>query len=389
VSSSISISEIRHRDAAAFIGCFFGVGLALVIAVGAVNLAVDPSRVFGLSLRDEGQLATMLADGSAAIVDPIVNLHVVRRELLNRSKALPQVMVFGSSRSWELSQDMFPGRRFFNGGTSSATLDDYIAMWGLLEPLPLKPELVIFEADPWIFNRANPPLTHCMKLADEFRLSAAALGGVSVSGCLGRLPYGELFSLPRLTTSMIFLQWLHADRGCGGICPVPPDADMPARGDLWHPDGSLNHYRIETAQAVDAFAREQGETSPRFKFFERMKSIDTRMVDDWRKLLAHIQASRVSVMIYLSPFHPGYLAGIAGHEAGDIELLDEVEATLRRIAGAFFVPVVGSYRPNVAGCGSEEFYDSIHVHPSCIKRLLANRGGSAVSGRIDVRAPAE
>jgi len=389
VSSSISISETRRRGAAGFVGCFFGVGLALVGAVGVVNLVVDPSHLFGLSLRYERQLATVLADGSGAIVDPSLNIHVVRRDLLERLKAPPQAVVFGSSRSWELSQDMFPGRRFLNAGANSATLDDYIAMWGLLEPVRAKPEMVIFEADPWIFNRANPPVSHCMKLADEFRVAAAAVGGVSVSGCFGSPPYREVFSLPRLMTSLVFLQWLHDGRGCGGICPVPPGADIPARGDLWHPDGSVNHFRIDTVQAVAAFARDQGETSPRFKFFDGMKGIDARMVEDWRKLLAHIQASGVSPMIYLSPFHPAYLAGIARHEPHDLDLLGEVEATLRRIAADLSIPVVGSYRPDLAGCGAEDFYDSIHIHPACIKRILAGRGGIAASRRVAAPAAAE
>jgi hypothetical protein len=188
---------------------------------------------------------------------------------------------------------------------------------------------------------------------------------------------------------MNFLIWLHDGRDCGGICPVPPGAKIPARGDLWHPDGSLNHFRIEPAQAVAAFAHDQGESSPRFKFFDGMKDIDVRMVEDWRKLLVHVQASGVSAMIYLSPFHRAYLAGIARHQAHDLYLLREVEATLRRVAGELSVPVVGSYQPDLAGCGDEEFYDSIHVHPSCIRRILANRSGMAASGRGAASAPAE
>jgi hypothetical protein len=272
---------------------------------------------------------------------------------------------------------MFPGRRFLNSGTSSATLDDYVTLWGMLESARARPEMVIFETDPWIFNRANPPLSHCTQLAAEFRHAETALGGVSVHGCLASPPYRQLLSLPNLVRSLTFLQWLHDPHGCGGICPVRPQADIPPRGDLWHPDGSLNHYRIEPAEAVTAFARGQGEGSPRFKFFDGMAGLDGRMVSDWRNLLMQVRSGGTAVLIYLSPFHPAYLAGIAGHRAGDLVLLDEVESVLRRTAEELAIPVVGSYRPDRAPCRPDEFYDSIHIHPSCIARILLGAGAGA------------
>jgi hypothetical protein len=371
VSSSISTFDAARRGDALFIGCFFGCAVAIAAAVAATNLVVDPSHRFGFSLAEEGQLATVLADGSAAIVEPSLNIHVVRRELLDRM-APPQVLVLGSSRSWELGARMFPNRRFLNSGTNSATLDDYIAMWGLVQSMRAAPELLVLEADPWIFNRANPPVPHCVQLAAEFRRAATTLGGVSVGGCLAGPPYRELLSLPGLMTSVTFLQWLHDPHGCGGICAVPPQADMPPRGDLWHPDGSLNHFRVGPAEAVIAFARGQGEASPRFKFFDGMAGVDGRMVSDWRNLLMQVRSSGTAVLIYLSPFHPAYLAGIAGHRRGDLVLLDEVETVLRRMAEELGIPVVGSYRPDRVPCRLDEFYDSIHIHPSCIARILAS-----------------
>lgn len=377
MSSFTSTSDIYRHRPAGFVGCLLGSFLAVLIVIGFTNLIVDPSQVFGVSLGDEQHLAEILTHGDDAVVDPSLNMHVVKRELLDRSKSPPQVVAFGSSRVWELSQKMFPNQRFLNAGTNSATLDDYIAMWGLFETGRPKPQTLILEADPWIFNRANPPLTHCMKLAAQFKATAAALGGVSVRRCLDGPPYRKLFSLSSFITSLRFLQWEHDGVGCRGICPVPSDAAMPARSDLWHPDGSMNHFRIEPADSVTAFARDQGETSPRFKFFDGMTVIDTRIVEDWRKLLLRMKANGVSVVVYLSPFHPAYLAAIASHEPHDIELLDEVEATMRRVAQEADIPVIGSYRPDRARCAADEFYDSIHIHPSCIERILATGWGKA------------
>ena len=373
MSSFTSTSDGAGRKAAGFVVCLLGSFLAVLTVVGAVNLTVDPSEEFGASLSDEKFLAEILVHGDDAMVDPSLNMHVVRRDLLDRLVSPPQIVSFGSSRVWELSQLMFPARRFLNAGANSATLDDYIAMWGLFETGRPKPETLILEADPWIFNRANPPLTHCMKLADEFKATEAMLGGVSVRRCLDSPPYRQLFSMNGLMIALRFLKWEHDAAGCAGICAVPSDSAMPARGDLWHPDGSLNHFRIEPVESVTAFARDQGETSPRFKFFDGMTALDARMVEDWRKLLSRMKASGVSVVIYLSPFNPAYLAGIAGHEPHDLELLDQVEATMRRVAQETGIPVIGSYRPDRTHCGEDEFYDSIHIHPSCIERILAGQ----------------
>jgi hypothetical protein len=370
VNSSISTFESEKITAKHFVWVFFLFFLAFLSVVGGINLVVDPSNQFGLTLRQEKNLSNVLLSGKAAIVEENLNIHAVRRNLLDGLKDPPEALVFGSSRTWDVTQKMFGDRRFLNAGTNSATIDDYVALWGLFESGRPKPKLVLLGADPWIFNRANLPLTHCMKLASEFKVAARALGGISVDRCLGSPRYRELFSLNRLMTSVRYLQFRHSGPKCV-ICIVSTKQDMPARGDFWHVDGSLNHFHSLPPAPVAEAARSQGMTSPRFKFFEGMDEINARLVTDWRNLLRLIESRGTKIVIYLSPFHPAYIAGIASHLPKDIKLLKDVEARIRNVASDLGISVIGSYMPKSVQCGIDEYYDAIHIKPSCIARILS------------------
>ncbi len=352
-----------------FTGCFlaaFGVSL---LVVGALNAAFDPNHSFGLSLDSESKLAVLLLSGKDVATARTLNMHVVRRDQLEDGRARPDVVVLGSSRAWELGQWLFPGQHLLNAGTGSATIADYLAMWGLFEErtgnLPLT---LVLGADPWIFNRQQAPEQYCRQLSAEFTRIKRALGGATIDDCARFVRYSDLLSLTRLETSFRSEYFLRFDAGMCAHFVTTPVAEVPVgRGcDLWHPDGSMNHFSLMSAEALAAFARGQGR-SGRFKFFDGMTEIDNGLLADFRNLLAHIQKRGVRVVIYLSPFDPDYIAGIRESHPDDLDLLASVEIAIRRVAADLSISVYGSYWPDRVPCRSDEYYE-LDPHPADLHR---------------------
>jgi hypothetical protein len=357
---------------------------ATLFAVGALNAALDPNHSFGLSLASEGRMAGYLVAGEDVATGRTLNMHVVHKYQLNESAKAPDVVVLGSSRVWELGQWLFPGRRLLNAGTGSATLADYIAMWGLFEDAEDKsPKTLVLGADPWIFNRQHPSEQQCRQLADEFARTERAMGGASIDECARFVRYRDLFSLTRLRTAVQSEYFLRFVAGmCGHLVPAPATSIPVGRGcDLWHADGSMNHFAVMSEAALEAFTREQG-VSGRFKFFDGMTAIDPALVADFRHLIAHIQQKGVRVVVYLSPFNPSYIQGIRESHPNDLQLLAEIESTIRQLAADLSAPVYGSYWPDSVPCRSDEYYDSIHAQPSCIEKITV--GGVYRKYKVEV-----
>lgn len=354
---------------------FFGSFLGVMILVGGVNLAVDPSQEFGLQLRNEERLAAVLSEGKTAITAKIMNMHVVRRFLLEKG-GKPDVVVLGSSRVWELGQWLFPSQKFLNFGTGSATLADYVSLWGMLDHPSWRPKEIIIGADPWIFNRYQRAESHCKKLSAEFQHAADVIEGMTVQDCRDWPRYRDLFSLRRLQTSWQFVNhiWLNVS-GCRDIQKLDEGAPVPSGCDVWHADGTMNHFHLDSAEAVAEGARTKMLNEQRFKFFDSMVELDAGRIHEWRQLLRSIKAGGVKVAIFLSPFHPAYLKAVAERIPGDLELLKQSEATIRAVAADLSIPVYGGYQLEKTPCRADEFYDSIHIYPSCMDKI----GGPSVN----------
>src|ERR1700682_299289 len=108
---------------------------------------------------------------------------------------VPNTLVWGTSRSSELTTRMFPGRSFFNQALPGGSILDYIAMYGLFKQYGVTPRTVLISLDPWTFyaqvrralkGRAHnvPAFSEGLRVPPSFegsyRNGIEALGAVSL-----------------------------------------------------------------------------------------------------------------------------------------------------------------------------------------------------------------
>jgi hypothetical protein len=96
----------------------------------------------------------------------------------------PRVIAFGSSRVMEVSTALagVPPGQFYNAGMSAATVEDFIALWSILERQGKRPDAAWFSVDAWVLNEAKEEV-RWLAWADEV---SGFLARAGVGSGLGR-----------------------------------------------------------------------------------------------------------------------------------------------------------------------------------------------------------
>jgi hypothetical protein len=300
----------------------------------------------------------------------------------------PRVVTFGSSRVMEISTALAgvaPGA-FYNAGMSAATVEDFIALWSILERQGKRPDAAWFSVDAWALNEAKEEV-RWLAWADEvsgFLVRAGA--GASVGGPVPEALFlwyraKELVSWTVLRTSATDVRRLVAGRRRHGAevqqaleGSIVAEAGLGPRRGL-RADGSIV-YEAEYRDLPAARTREEairyvtnGRTGlegfrPNTERAARLELLWTRM-----------RAAGVRVVVWLPPYHPDAWRLIQADPAR-ARALAEVRSLVERAAtrtGARFTDLSD---PASIGCGEADFYDAIHARPACLRRLIARATAS-------------
>ena len=93
---------------------------------------------------------------------------------------------------------------------------------------------------------------------------------------------------------------------------------------------------------------------------------DKRSIDAYRSLLRWIMAEKVEPILLLIPYHQNVWKST---ENKTTRALKATEQIARQLANELGLKVIGAYDPDIAGCLSTEFYDSMHAKNECLSKL--------------------
>ena len=300
----------------------------------------------------------------------------------------PRLVAFGSSRVMEISTDLAgvaPGA-FYNAGMSAATVEDFIALWSILERQGKRPDIAWFSVDAWTLNAAKEEV-RWLAWADEVSGFLARAGtGAAVGGPVPEALFlwyraKELLSWTVLTTSAADVRRLVEGRRRHGIevqqalegAIVSEAALGPRRG--LRADGSIV-YEAEYRNLPESRTREEairyvtnGRTG--LEGFRPNAERAARLELLWSQM----RASGVRVVAWLPPYHPEAWRLIQADPARAAALA-EARTLIERAAARSGARFSDFSDPASIGCGEADFYDAIHARPPCLRRLLARATGS-------------
>jgi hypothetical protein len=331
------------------------------------NAAVDPSNLFG-SDELEREVSKALLKGESVANLRNYDERMLQKYYVQGLGSAPDVIIIGSSRSLQLREISFDGKRVFNSGVSGASLEDYMAIWQLYLANQITPDYLVLGIDPWIFNRKNTQV-RWKSLAQEFNDISLSLGldveqhaDISVS----KSKLQTIFSLAYLKESI---------RVFFAINKTLNPTEYFITDVLDHPlgvkldDGSVVsplNRRDPDQHLVSADAARFASAGSAYSM-EGYWRIDPVLRNSFEVFLDALGSSDIKVIILLPPYHPLAYDGMIQN---GYAIVGAVEEYIRDAAQRRGMVLTGSYDPRSVGCDITEFTDGMHPKEACIKRLI-------------------
>ncbi|HJR03916.1 MAG TPA: hypothetical protein VKA83_19915 [Methylomirabilota bacterium] len=352
------------------------VSIALVIAVNGAAL-LDRSR------QDERirTAAAALQPGLAMVFDGFVDERRFQKARLAVIPP-PRLTTFGSSRVREVSTDLVHARpgAFYNLGMSAAMVEDYIALWSLIEARGIRPRVAVFAVDAWVFNASHEQRLWRALAPEVSRFLDGAAGDLSgrwrpLQGALaGWDQIKEMVSFTALQASLRDLERTIARR------KRPGDDLLRALGGAVVPEET-----IEGRHAIRADGSVIRPVSPRDPTPADVREAVLRHVaagpyglENFRwnpdaaaaldRLWRDMRARGVELVVYAPPYHPAAWEALR-RDRRYRAALDASAAGLARLARAVGARFLDASDPAVVPCPEAEFYDMQHTTPACLARL--------------------
>lgn len=333
------IAEAPAGSAAGFLGLLAAAALACLLLVGLFNYVINPAGVFAPSV-----VPALLWNPRG---EKLVLLSAVRQP--------PQLLVLGSSRVMKLAPrdlERETGLVAFNGGVSSAAIEDDVAMLHFAmesRRLPLK--LVILGIEPESFATSQPSnwwmWPPAVTRALPWRMRVVAL--------LTR--YQKLFSASYLRLSLDQVYLVASGR-------------RPSPAQRLDPDGLVHWLDREEDMAHGNRGFDSRLAAHVRDFGTPFMTDSTFSEERWREfgeMLARTRTAGVQTIVFMTPVHPELMARLPrGYAAWHAEVARRARSMSLR-HGADFRDFTD---PSSFGGLSDDFFDGVHYDDRNAVRLV-------------------
>ncbi len=347
-----------------YLNCYFILTITGIFTVASTNYFVDPAQIFSVGNYEQGVADILLSGNNVANVSNY-DERLMQKAYVNNLKRRNDVIVLGSSRSMELRSHLFPGMSFFNHGVSGASLEDYLAIYELYEQREFKPSIVVLGLDPWILNqyhgqnRWKSLRREYLSIVNRLNINADLIKSDDES-----IKLMELITWPYFKESIRKLLWnrnqgkyyatLDKLNDCGEILK----------------DGSRVYdlkFRTKSAANIKALAIScvSGDSIYSLKNF---MCLDKNAMKSLEKFVGYLQDENIRVIFYLPPYHPYVYKFML--ESKKHKNIFETENYFKKLADNKGITILGSYNPENACCGVDDFFDGMHPKESCINSIF-------------------
>jgi hypothetical protein len=367
-----------------------------LVIVMSINVLVDSAFVFN---SQSDKIARVLVSGKNARIKFIPSRlgslqSAVLEERLRKNDTIPyDIMVFGTSRSAEISRNLFPHQTFFNCANPGGNILDYIALYGLYKRKRMLPTHLIISLDPWSFHSRKPvtsektilyvtdtslSLLPDKDLNDDYDSGLGFLGLKESKSVLKQeLPFflkhgqdlldlnyfqnnlGSVFDKKVMETDMEYLHSYFIIRSDGGFTLTNQD-----KVDSIYVEGKSNQF-IQGHRT--SFFVSSDTNGMYWHYFER--------------LLAKLTEDGVTTVIFISPVNPIVYDSLSPTSGASIE--EKANSFCRKNG----ILLIGSFNPHKYGLDrvSNFFSDPYHPVKSVVENIFYNHREELKNLGIDLQ----
>ncbi len=413
----------------------------ILFLVMAANYVLDPARLFSgkavkevhvelrerlkVELKEEPideyvlGIADYLLNGLNVAGAANYDGRLLQKYCIIGSKQQKDVIVLGSSRSWDVNSKIFPKKIFFNHGVSAATMEDLFAIFNIYEEREEIPPVIIVGVDPWVFQRHNK--IRWKSIGKDYEAMAKKLEEFSktVKAHRNKSPflnkfdfiffwegiffekYFQLVSFSYFQSSLEEFVKLARERriyeiignrsasgvhgnsdapvqtrlnvGSGSQSRYSPTQEIEGQQDIILTDGSLNFPRSAKTRPAQEILQEikavisQGSESNMGSSYEKMDPALKRQFEDF---VEYLRDRKIRVVFFLPPFHPFFYDYMLKSQKFDGVM--EVENYIRGFAREEGIDVVGSYDPRKCSLTQDDFMDYFHAKRDRVERIFGS-----------------
>lgn len=331
-----------------------------LILIGMINYGIDPD--YQLSRAYIKPLVNALKEGKN-IVGPVnLNSRVLKKEWLKEME-VPDVLVLGSSRTLNLSHEIFSGKTFFNASVTNGSVEDMFGFLAIYIEKNQIPGEIIICADQWLFgDRFNDQ--PWLELRNEIFLFENAAGIKGMSRWQMENDYlkdriAKLFSA-RYALRALRLRgkseafWVSDSLFSNKMMILPDGArklpDKIENTSLWESEELALQYCYSS---VD----------------ENFSDVQTKKINHFGKMLQYLKNQGCRVKVFVPPYHPKafeYYKKSPGYEG-----IFKAEKAVVELAAQNNFTVIGTTDPIQLSLTGTDFYDGVHLKKEALSRLFS------------------
>ncbi len=350
-----------------------------LLCVGGISYCADPGEIFHDNSLQIAQILRKPQNVALRLIPTNWSgIQIERVKQFQKDQNTPNTVVWGSSRTAEMTSDFVASQPFFNNVLPGANIMDLVALLGLYKQENSLPQTIILGIDPMLFypTKANGDFfvrdtnrTHILRprqgLETYCQIGLAMLD--TSFPPLPPLPRPFFYKLKMLLMPDYFQTSLRSI----GKKPVIALQEGEKEGYfVLRKDGGYSLSQVENIHDAQVAARAD-------RFFKA--SNGTFFCDDclkneyyklFKTLLLYLsQQEKREVILFFSPIHPAAYLKFGNQEKALLE------TETKRFADSLQISYMGSYNPFVLGLDqkSKVFIDEMHLSREGFRLLVSRR----------------
>lgn len=351
----LSISNFNMKK---FIIKTFVFAIVVLTLLISVNYWGDAARIFHTGY--ERNIANIIYSGKNATNISNHDQRILQKELINKIKSNPDILILGSSRTMLINSSYFENKKLINNSVSGASIEDIIAIYQVYKTKNVLPKKIILGIDPWFFNENNG-LTAWSSLKKEYY----SFFNKTIDEEVLNNKTQQLFSFSYFQSSLSNLPAVVL----GKSNPIP-SSEIYNKTNTKITDGSLTYsekHRNLSIEDVNNIAKKY-ITDGIFSI-ENFDIMSPKIFNEFNDLCKEIKANNIQLSFFLAPYHPLVYAKIKE----DYKIVLEVESKIVKYAHQNNIKILGSFNPVKIEIGNFGFYDGMHCKEKTIQKILKVR----------------
>ena len=342
--------------------------LPLLFIVVGINYFIDPENFFQSYKFEKGIAEYSLQH---KYVTDIYNYSERKylKYFITGLKTCPTTAIIGASRELTLDSTFFTGDygSLLNFSMKGATLEDEMAIYGIMESYGFQPKEIILGIEPYFFNSGYNRNTYGP--IREYYYAVCNQIGMPASKKHERFfkygHYMQLFSLEYFQKSILF--WV----GTGNNHNYVATSNMFNKNETKCPNGALVYSESERniSQAETDALAEKVAYDNTFYIAENYKALSTEMMLRFEKFVEFLQKKGIKIDIVLAPFHPIVYKAIK--KMPKYKMVIAADQYVIAFANRKGITLFGSLDPAVYGIDNTGFYDEEHLKKWALQKILA------------------